>query len=100
MQRLLHGGARRRVLVSLTVAGALVALAVGPTGVAGAAAHHHGARGRHAAGGATITAAPWGSLDGTPVDLYTLRNARGMAVRISNYGGVVQSIWVPDRSGG
>jgi aldose 1-epimerase len=99
MQRLLHGGARRRVLVSLTVAGALVALAVGPTGVAGAAAHHHGARGRHAAGGATITAAPWGSVDGTPVDLYTLRNARGMAVRISNYGGVVQSIWVPDRSG-
>jgi aldose 1-epimerase len=33
------------------------------------------------------------------VRLWTLRNGRGMVVRISNYGGVVQSIWVPDRFG-
>jgi aldose 1-epimerase len=41
----------------------------------------------------------WGKLsDGTAVNLYTLRN-RGMKVNISDYGGIVQSIWVPDRRG-
>src|SRR2546422_600538 len=37
--------------------------------------------------------------DGTPVDLYTLRNAKGAEVRISNYGGIVVSLKVPDRKG-
>lgn len=41
----------------------------------------------------------WGRLpDGTPVDLYTLRNANGVEARISNYGGIVTSLKVPDRS--
>jgi aldose 1-epimerase len=47
----------------------------------------------------TITTQPWGSVDGTPVDLYTLTNSNGMTVKISNYGGIIQSIWVPDRRG-
>lgn len=43
---------------------------------------------------------PWGSLpDGTAVDLYTLRNAHGVEAKISNYGGIVTSLLVPDRSG-
>ena len=37
--------------------------------------------------------------DGTPVDLYTLTNANGVQVKISNYGGVVVSLVVPDRDG-
>jgi aldose 1-epimerase len=37
--------------------------------------------------------------DGQPVDLFTLTNARGMVVAITNYGGVVVSIQVPDRNG-
>ena len=37
--------------------------------------------------------------DGKPVDLYTLRNDKGAEARISNYGGIVVSIKVPDRSG-
>src|SRR5208337_461088 len=37
--------------------------------------------------------------DGTPVELFTLRNAKGAEVRISNYGGLVISIKVPDRNG-
>src|SRR5438552_353901 len=37
--------------------------------------------------------------DGTPVDLYTLRNAKGAEARICNYGGIVVSIKVPDRHG-
>jgi aldose 1-epimerase len=37
--------------------------------------------------------------DGTPVDLYTLRNAKGAEARIMNYGGIVTSLKVPDRKG-
>jgi aldose 1-epimerase len=37
--------------------------------------------------------------DGTPVDLYTLRNANGMEARITNYGGIVVSLTAPDRDG-
>jgi aldose 1-epimerase len=37
--------------------------------------------------------------DGQPVDLFTLTNARGMVVAITNYGGVVVSIQAPDRNG-
>ena len=39
----------------------------------------------------------WGELDGRPVSLYTLRNAAGMEVRISNYGGTITFVSVPDR---
>jgi aldose 1-epimerase len=38
-------------------------------------------------------------VDGTPVDLYTLTNANGVEARISNYGGTVVSLMVPDRNG-
>jgi aldose 1-epimerase len=48
-------------------------------------------------GGLNISSVPWGTANGQEVSLYTLRNAHGMKVRITNYGGVVQSIWVPDR---
>jgi aldose 1-epimerase len=53
----------------------------------------------HRRGGPTITGEPWGSVGGQQVDLYTLRNGRGMTVRITNYGGIIQSIDVPDRRG-
>ena len=33
------------------------------------------------------------------VDIYTLTNGHGMTVKIAQLGGVVQSIWVPDRAG-
>ena len=37
--------------------------------------------------------------DGQQVDLYTLTNANGMQVGITNYGGRIVSILVPDRHG-
>jgi aldose 1-epimerase len=47
----------------------------------------------------SVTSIPWGSADGQNVQLFTLSNGSGMKANISNYGGVVQSIWVPDRNG-
>ncbi len=37
--------------------------------------------------------------DGTAVSLFTLTNRRGAQARITNYGGIVQSLKVPDRNG-
>ena len=39
------------------------------------------------------------TADGTNVDLYTFTNSGGMQVKISNYGGTIISILVPDRYG-
>jgi aldose 1-epimerase len=47
----------------------------------------------------TITKEPFGTVDGQPVDLYTLTNSKGMEVKITNYGGIIQSIRVPNRRG-
>ena len=44
--------------------------------------------------------APFGILEnGQDVVLYTLRNSAGMQVQITNYGGTITSIKVPDRNG-
>ena len=45
----------------------------------------------------TITSESWGSVDGQPVDRYTLKNCNRMEVKILTYGGILQSISVPDR---
>jgi len=37
--------------------------------------------------------------DGTIVDRYTLINSNGMRVEITNYGGIITSLWVPDKNG-
>lgn len=53
-----------------------------------------------ASSAAGITRASFGkTADGTPVDLFTLRNAEGMEARISNYGGTIVSLMAPDRDG-
>ena len=47
-----------------------------------------------------ITKKPWGKTsDGAAVELYTLTNANGMQVSISDYGALVTSLLVPDRDG-
>ncbi len=48
----------------------------------------------------TLSQAPFGkTADGTPVEIYTLRNGHGMEARIMTYGGIVQSLKVPDKNG-
>ncbi len=47
-----------------------------------------------------ITQAPFGATkDGRPVVCWTMKNDRGMTVRVLDYGCTVQSVIVPDRQG-
>jgi aldose 1-epimerase len=46
-----------------------------------------------------ITSVTWGRAHGQTVKLYTLTSGRGMKVRITNYGAIIQSILVPGRGG-
>lgn len=47
----------------------------------------------------TIKKEKFGMVDGKQADLYTLENARGMVVKITNYGGIIQTLTAPDRNG-
>ncbi|HTU44349.1 MAG TPA: aldose epimerase family protein [Bryobacteraceae bacterium] len=40
----------------------------------------------------------WGTFDGKQVFLYTLRNASGVEVTITNYGGTITTVKAPDRN--
>src|SRR3954447_4666377 len=77
---------------------AVIALGLVAAPVA-AAAHHQG-------GHLSVTKSSFGSLPigtttttTTPIDRYKLANGRGMTVSIITYGGIVQSLRVPDRHG-
>ncbi|MFZ0090144.1 MAG: aldose epimerase family protein [Solirubrobacteraceae bacterium] len=92
----------RRPLALAATGGLVAVLALGGSAIAAPASHHPGKK--HASGAPkgsgrlTISSQRWGSVGGQPVSLFTLGNGR-MRVRITNYGGVVQSIWVPNRTG-
>jgi aldose 1-epimerase len=81
-----------RMLVVLLSAALAIAVLAGP---AAAKRKHHG--------GLSVTQSSFGNLPptmgGTAIDKYTLRNARGMEVSIITYGGIIQSLSVPDRHG-
>lgn len=47
----------------------------------------------------TLTSREWGKIGDQKVMLYTLKNKSGASVTISNYGGTVTSIIVPDKEG-
>ncbi|MBM3404659.1 MAG: hypothetical protein FJY10_07190 [Bacteroidetes bacterium] len=42
---------------------------------------------------------PFGQVDGQDIQLFTLKNPSGMTVYVTNYGGIVTQLWVPDRNG-
>jgi aldose 1-epimerase len=86
-RRLRSSALARIVLAAVVVSLATAGLAVAAT------------QGTAAKAKLSITKASWGTANGQAVSLYTLTNSNGMKVKITNYGGVVQSIWVPDRTG-
>ncbi len=48
----------------------------------------------------TVTSQIWGkTAAGEEVSLFTLRNSKGVEAKITNYGGIVVSLKVPDREG-
>lgn len=48
----------------------------------------------------SITEAPFGQApDATPVSLFSLSNAQGMQIKITNFGGIITEIHVPDKAG-
>ena len=53
-----------------------------------------------ASGQAKVTKENFGKTsEGQNVDIYTLTNRRGAEVKITNYGGIITSLKVPDRKG-
>jgi aldose 1-epimerase len=104
----------RRPIAIITAGALLTALGFGGSALAASSLHrgsgtkHHkkasGHRGSNGggqtSGSSSITSTPWGTVPNEgPASLYTLKSGGGLQVKISNYGGVVQSIWVPDRKG-
>ena len=83
-------------LVSVVIVALLVAVPVAPIGAAQDATPAPAAS---PAAGAGITSEAWGEVDGEQVSLFTLSNANGMEVKLTNYGGIITSVVVPDRDG-
>jgi aldose 1-epimerase len=99
MQFAMRGERRSRALALVLVgalAAALALLVMSSPASARSHARHHVAR---KVSGPSISSRPWGTANGSAVRLWTLSSGNGMTVRISNYGGVIQSIWVPGRDG-
>lgn len=46
-----------------------------------------------------ITEAPFGTVEGKEVKLYTLKNKNGLVAKITNYGGIITELHVPDKAG-
>ena len=47
-----------------------------------------------------VSKSPFGKTsDGTSVELFTLENSNGMKAKITNYGGIVTQLHVPDKDG-
>jgi aldose 1-epimerase len=52
------------------------------------------------AGAANITRTDWGvTSEGQKVELFTLTGAGGLTARITNFGGIIVNLMVPDRNG-
>ncbi len=114
MQQHAFSGSRRLLAAVSALALSLGLVAVLAVGASARRTHSHGSAARvdrgsktiRGSGGLRITSQNWGTVPAHPpvnqsqqATLYTLSNGNHMAVKITNYGGVVQSIWAPDRHG-
>lgn len=86
----------RAALVSLVIVALLVAVPIAHTGAAQDATPAPRAS---PAAGVGVSSESWGEVDGEQVSLFTLTNANGMEIKITNYGGIITSVVVPDRDG-
>jgi aldose 1-epimerase len=95
----MHGGSpSERRTRSPRFAAALITIGAATIAL-GASALAQGKQNRAGASSAlSLTSRPFGTVGGAPVRLYTLSNGH-MKVNITNFGGIVQSIDVPDRHG-
>ncbi|SDQ12415.1 aldose epimerase family protein [Quadrisphaera sp. DSM 44207] len=91
---------RRRALAAALGAGLLTCTAAAPAGADGDRARGGGhPRGDFRDPAASTTVEPFGTApDGTPVERWTLANGE-MTVRVLTYGGVIQTLEVPDAEG-
>ena len=48
---------------------------------------------------ASMTHRAFGTVDGKEVNLYVMTNAKGLVMRVTNYGAIVTEFHVPDRTG-
>jgi aldose 1-epimerase len=100
---MLHPSRSSRRLLAFSSATVIAIGVMAGLSAGSSAQQRHRARshkgGHHGHAGGRIDSVSWGTVGGAEVRLYTLSNRRGMKVAITNYGGVVQAIWVPDRSG-
>ena len=84
-----------KVIRIMPLALVTVALVTAPSAVAKQRHHHHGG-----SNGLSITKETGvGSVGGKSVDRYTLQNRNGMTLTILTYGGIIQTLDVPDRRG-
>jgi aldose 1-epimerase len=76
-------------------------MGIGMVSLAGCSCMSGGApRSTHRESAGSVTQQEFGRMpDGTAVEIYTLRNTKGSEVRLMTYGGIVQSLKVPDRKG-
>lgn len=49
--------------------------------------------------GGSVTHSDYGTYQGQSVSLFTLQNEQGMVVKITNFGGIITSMLVPDKTG-
>ncbi len=93
-------GARRQsragaATVVLATVAVLALVLSASAGAAGLKKHSHAKK----ADSPSISSINWGTAHNATVKLFTLKSGNGLAVKITNYGGVVQSIWAPGRGG-
>jgi aldose 1-epimerase len=94
----LHTPSRR---LRAALCAVLVVLVAAIVAAPASATTRHGGSKHHGGSGLSIGSSSFGNLPngGAAVTKYTLTNARGMSVAILDYGGIIQSLTVPDKRG-